>query len=167
LGWVFQKIRNWKGFIVGTTTGLFFGNLFAAAGVVFLLGLPSALIVGFLLFWFGTMFPFVIIFVPFLVRAMRPYASKLAGSRGYPEISEPNPKVLWGLSISVAGFVLAALLVALFSASSFVTTHGGALFWEALFVVSAASVILVSATLPSRQHKLARSQARLSRAKFD
>ena len=84
LGWIFQKLKNWKGFIIGTTVGLFVGKCVASAGVVLtglyilpasftqlgfsktyangLFGLPggvaSLIFLGLFLFWFGTMFPF-------------------------------------------------------------------------------------------------------------
>ncbi len=149
LGWVFQKISTWKGFIIGTTSGLFVGNLVAATGVVALLGLPPALILGLLFFWFGTMFPFVVIFVPALVRLLRPLGSQLSVKSNYPEIVEPNPKVLWTWSIMVAVLVLAAMVVILLSESAFVQSAGGPFWWGVLFIASAISVIGVGAFIPS------------------
>ncbi|HXQ92396.1 MAG TPA: hypothetical protein VN739_05270, partial [Nitrososphaerales archaeon] len=116
LGWVYEKMKSWRGFVLGTTAGLFVGNLIAAIGVVFLglLFLPlssinpfpgmggmtaAGWVIGLLLFWFGTMFPFVIILVPPLIRVMRPYASKLSANREYPELGEPNKKIVWTWSI--------------------------------------------------------------------
>lgn len=148
LGWIFEKLRNWKGFVVGTTAGLFFGNLVAAGVVVLILSLSTSVMTGLLLFWFGTMFPFVIIFVPVLIRFMRPYASKLTPERPYPEISEPNRIAVWGWSIVVALLVIGALLVALLAESGFISENGGTLAWEGLFVVSAVAVIVVGAFLP-------------------
>lgn len=148
LGWVFEKLRTWKGFVVGTTAGLFLGNLVAATGVVLILSLPYAILSGLLLFWFGTMFPFVIIFVPILVRLMKPYASQFSSSRTYPEINEPNRKILWAWSIVVALLVVGALLVALLSQASFIQQNGGTAAWELLFVISAIAVIAVGAFLP-------------------
>ena len=169
LGYVYDKLRNWKGFIFGTTAGLFIGNLVAAAGVVFLgmllmpssglnifAGMPpfTALgwVTGLLLFWFGTMFPFVIILVPPLLRFMRPYASSLSVTRSYPDLREANKKLLWGWSILVAALVLAALLVALLSGLAGVKTvvsfYGGSLNWEYLFAISAVLVIVLGAFLP-------------------
>jgi MFS family permease len=172
LGWVYEKLKTWRGFIFGTTVGLFLGNLVAAAGVVFVgmffvpystnlnpfpkmvgnLGLAGGLLVGLLLFWFGTMFPFVVILDPPLVRVMRPYASQLSAGRGYPEIEKPSNKVLWTWSIIVALLVLGALVVALFSGaagiSSIVSGYGGTTAWAVLFVVSAIAVLIVGAFLP-------------------
>ncbi len=174
MGWVFQKLKTWRGFVAGTTSGLFVGNLVAAAGVallgMFFLpastinpfpgmqgGLASGLLVGLLLFWFGTMFPFVIIFVPALVRMMKPYASQLSPTGIYPEIERPSSRVLWGWSILVAALVLGALLFALFSGypgvSSIVSGYGGSFWWTMLFVVSAAAVIVVGALLPKAKLK--------------
>ncbi|MHB8700876.1 MAG: ECF transporter S component [Nitrososphaerales archaeon] len=149
LGYVYQKLRTWKGFILGTTSGLFLGNFVAAAGVVLIAGLPfNPYLPGFLLFWFGTMFPFVIIFVPILVRMMRPYASQLSSGGIYPEITEPNRKLMWIWSIIVAALLIAALFAGLLSESKFISTNGGAIAWEALFVASAVAVIAVGAFLP-------------------
>jgi hypothetical protein len=171
LGWIYEKLRTWRGFIFGTTVGLFLGNLVAAAGVVFIgmffipisalnpfpgmtgnLSLAGGFLVGLLLFWFGTMFPFVVILDPPLVRLMRPYASQLSASESYPEIEKPSNKVLWTWSIIVAVLVLAALVVALFSGASGISTivraYGGATDWEFLFVISAIAVLVVGAFLP-------------------
>ena len=174
MGWVFQKLKTWRGFVAGTTSGLFVGNLVAAAGVallgMFFLppstinpfpgmpgGLASGLLVGLLLFWFGTMFPFVIIFVPTLVRMMKPYASQLSPTGSYPEIERPSSRVLWSWSILVAALVLGALLFALFSnypgVSSIVSGYGGSFWWTMLFVVSAAAIIVVGALLPKAKLK--------------
>jgi hypothetical protein len=152
LGWVYQKLKNWKGFVAGTTAGLFFGNLWAATAVVLLVpSLSLGLIPGFLFYWFGTMFPFVVILVPPLVRVMRPYASSLSPNRDYPEIVEPNRKVLWTWSIVVAVLVLAAMAAAFFSSAPFIATHGGGEFWEGIFVISAISVLAVGAFLPRKR----------------
>jgi len=179
LGWIFQKLKNWKGFIIGTTIGLVVGNVVASAGVVltglYILpasftqlgfsttyanglfglhgGVASLIFLGLFLFWFGTMFPFAVILDPILVRLARPYASRLSVSGDYPEIAEPNRKVVWTWSIIVALLVIGALLVALFSNSPIVAGDGGALAWEVLFIFSAIAVILVGAFLPqiSRQ----------------
>jgi hypothetical protein len=169
LGWVYEKMKSWRGFVLGTTAGLFVGNLIAAMGVVFLglLFLPlssinpfpgmggmtaAGWVIGLLLFWFGTMFPFVIILVPPLIRVMRPYASKLSADREYPELGEPNKKIVWTWSILVAILVLAGLAVALISGLSGVKTvvsvFGGSINWELLFVFSAAAVLVIGAFLP-------------------
>ena len=169
LGWVYEKMKSWRGFVLGTTTGLFIGNLVAAIGVVFLgmLFLPlssinpfpgmanmnaAGWVIGLLLFWFGTMFPFVIILVPPLVRLMRPYASSLSVGRQYPELGEPNKKIVWTWSILVAILVLTGLAVALISGLSGVKTvvsvFGGSVNWEVLFIFSAIAVLVIGAFLP-------------------
>jgi hypothetical protein len=148
LGWVYQKMKGWKGFVAGTTSGLFVGNLWAAAGVVYLLQLPAILILGFLLFWFGTMFPFVIILVPAIVRAMRPYASKLSLNYSYPELYEPTKKVLWGWTLAVSALVLAGLGVFLAFQSSLSSSFS--IYWiSVLLAVSAVSVIVVGVFIPT------------------
>ncbi len=158
LGLVYERLKNWRGFIFGTAAGLFVGNLVAAAGVVLLGmfflptsaanpfpgmagGLAGGIGIGLLLFWFGTMFPFVIILDPPIVRLLRPYASNLSVGRAYPDLSEPNKRVLWSWSILVSILVLGALAVALFSGvpgiKSIVSGDGGVLNWELLFIISA------------------------------
>ncbi len=152
LGWVYQKIKGWKGFILGTTSGLFLGNLWAAAGVVFLLRLPAILTLGFLLFWFGTMFPFVVILVPGLIRAMRPYSSQLSADSSYPELVEPQKKVLWSWTIAVSILVLASLGVFLAFQSSLSASFS--VFWiEILLIISAISVLVVGAFIPNIRSK--------------
>ena len=169
LGLVYERLKNWRGFILGTAAGLFVGNLVAAAGVVLLGmfflpssaansfpgmagGLAGGIGIGLLLFWFGTMFPFVIILVPPIVQFAAPYASNLSVGRMYPILSEPNKKILWTWSILVAALVLTALVVALFSGvpgiKDIVTGDGGAFNWELLFIISAIAVLVVGALLP-------------------
>ena len=148
LGWVYQRIKGWKGFIAGTTTGLFIGNLWAAAGVVLILNFPTVLILGFLLFWFGTMFPFVVVLVPALLRAMKPYASKLSANSAYPELAEPKKSILWTWTIAVSALVLASVGVLLAFQSGL--TKDFSVFWiEILLIVSAISVLIVGAFIPS------------------
>lgn len=162
VGLVYQKFKSWKGFVGGTTLGLFVGNLWAAAFVVWLLGLNQSLLLGLLLFWFGTMFPFVIILVPAMVRYLKPYASKLSVSSEYPLITEPDRKLLWVWSILVAVLVLAGMGVLLVFQSNLVSGSPGATLnlgfallkltgaeaWELLFLISAAAVLVVGAFIP-------------------
>ncbi len=148
LGYVYQKLQTWRGFIAGTTLGLFFGNLVAATGVVVILGLSTVILAGLLFFWFGTMFPFVIIFVPVLIRLMQPFSSQLSSRGKYPKFSEPNRKLVWVWSIVVAVLLLGALVAILPIEGSYISQTGGQLAWEALFLVSAASVIIIGALLP-------------------
>ncbi|MDG6907107.1 MAG: hypothetical protein JRN20_15140 [Nitrososphaerota archaeon] len=171
LGLVYEKMKNWKGFVFGTTSGLFLGNLVAAGAVVYLgmFFLPTSSInpfpgmagslaggigIGLLLFWFGTMFPFVIILVPPLVRMLRPYSSSLSLKGEYPDLSEGSRKLVWVWSILVAVLVLAALGVAIFSGvagvTAIVSSKGGTLFWEAVFIISALSVLIVGAFVPKK-----------------
>jgi hypothetical protein len=163
IGYVFQRIRNWKGFILGTTSGLFVGNLWAAAFVVYLLGLPQSLVLGLLLFWFGTMFPFVVILVPWMVRYLKPYASQLSPGAKYPTITVPSRRVLWTWSILVAALVLAAMGALLAFQTGLVSESpggylgpifiSGPLSWELLFGISAAAVLIVGAFIPTSSPK--------------
>ena len=169
LGLVYERLKNWRGFIFGTSCGTVCRELGTAAGVVLLGmfflptsaanpfpgmagGLAGGIGIGLLLFWFGTMFPFVIILDPPIVRLLRPYASNLSVGRAYPDLSEPNKRVLWSWSILVSILVLGALAVALFSGvpgiKSIVSGDGGVLNWELLFIISAVAVLVVGALLP-------------------
>jgi hypothetical protein len=179
VGWIYQKFRTWRGFIGGTTVGLFFGNLWAAGFVVWLLGLSSSLILGLLLFWFGTMFPFVVILVPPMLRYLRPYASKLSSRLDYPVIIEPNWKLLWIWSVTIAVLVLAAMGALLVFQAGLVKNSPGAVLnlgfaqislsgaqaWELLFGVSAISVLLVGAFIPRTAIKQSSSQQKVAPAK--
>jgi uncharacterized membrane protein len=159
LGYVYEKIKAWRGFILGTISGLFVGNLWAAAWVVFLVPhLPNVLILGLLLFWFATMFPFVIIIDPILVRALRPYARSMTSTANYPELVAPQKKLLWTWTIAVSVLVLAALAVFLISSSTLISTGvfgtgstaiNSARWVEILFVVSAVAVLVVGAFIPT------------------
>jgi hypothetical protein len=162
LGWIYQRFKSWKGFIGGTTAGLFVGNLWAAAFVVWLAGLSSSLLLGLLLFWFGTMFPFVVILVPAMIRYLRPYASKLSPTRDYPVITEPSRKLLWAWSLAVSVLLLAAMGALLIFQSGLVAGSPGAILnlgftrvklsgamaWELLFGISAIAVLVVGAFIP-------------------
>jgi hypothetical protein len=76
----------------------------------------------------------------------------LSVGREYPELVEPNRKLLWSWSILVAILVLACLGVAVLSnvtgVKSIVSSDGGALNWEILFGISAIAVLVVGALLP-------------------
>jgi hypothetical protein len=150
LGWIYQKMRSWKGFVLGTTSGLFIGNLWAAVGVVLIAGLPQILILGYLLFWFGTMFPFVIVFVPSLVRIMRPYASKLSSRSAYPSLAEPAKKVVWTWTLVVTALILATLAVFLVSSNALLRSYASPFWIEVLLLVSAISVLIVGAFIPTK-----------------
>lgn len=172
LGWIYQKSKTWRGFISGTTVGLFIGNLWAAAFVVWLVGLGSSLILGLLLFWFGTMFPFVVILVPAMLRYLRPYAAKLSSGKEYPVITEPDRKLLWVWSILVATLVLAAMAALLVFQTGLVRSSpgadvnfgfaqlklSGATAWELLFGISALAVLVVGAFVPKTALKPTISQ---------
>jgi hypothetical protein len=167
VGLIYQKFRTWKGFISGTTAGLFLGNLWAAAFVVWLAGLSHSLVLGLLLFWFGTMFPFAVILVPAMVRYLRPYASKLSTGPNYPVITEPSRKVLWTWSITVSLLVLAAMGALLAFETGLVKASPGTLLnlgivqfklsgaeaWELLFGISALAVLVVGAFIPKTAMK--------------
>jgi hypothetical protein len=156
IGWIFQKVKNWRGFIAGSVVGLFVGNLIAAAGVVFVLGalgtrLPDLVILGLLLFWFGTMFPVEVIAVPPIIRALRPWASKLS-SGDYPVINEPDKRSLWAWTATVTIIVLAGVpIIFLLSTTSYWQQLTGVFsesppswVWAMLFALSALAVVVMA-----------------------
>ena len=149
LGWIFEKFKTWKGFALGSAVGLLVGNLWAAAGVVLILGLPNILILGYLMFWFGTMFPFVIVLVPPLVKYMAPFSSRLTRGTKYPKFAEPARKVVWVWTGVVTVLVLVCLGVFLLASDQLVASNFGSPTWiEILLAVSAISVIAVAAFIP-------------------
>lgn len=71
LGYFVKKYRTWASFVAATVSFVTLGNLIAAASVVYFVGLPLSLIIGFVVFWNTTSIPAVIIGVPILIRATR------------------------------------------------------------------------------------------------
>ncbi len=71
-GWFAKRYKTWAGFVGATISFVTLGNLIAAVAVVLFLGLPSSLVLGFVVFWNTTSIPAVLLGVPILVRAVRP-----------------------------------------------------------------------------------------------
>lgn len=71
-GWFAKRYKSWAGFVAATISFVTLGNLIAAVAVVLFLGLPSSLVLGFVVFWNTTSIPAVLLGVPILVRAVRP-----------------------------------------------------------------------------------------------
>src|SRR5712691_3023093 len=71
-GWFVKKYKSWSSFVAATVAFLTLGNLIAAVNVVLFLGLPTGLILGFVVYWNTTGIPAIIVAVPLLVRAVRP-----------------------------------------------------------------------------------------------
>lgn len=89
LGWLVRRRRDWTGYLEGSLAGLAVGNLVAAGGVMFWLTsvVPRwaswavetqiGVILGFTLFWFATMLPFVLLVVPLLLKALNPLSKRM------------------------------------------------------------------------------------------
>jgi len=123
LGYLIQKFKTWNSFLMIALLTLFIGNFIAAFNVVlfFLLFVDPAvgkfallvhtsdwmmrlsIVLGFMLFWVLTMYPFVIFLVPPMARAISPILKK------YNIITTPlmleEPKITLPKSI-IAGFAI-------------------------------------------------------------
>jgi hypothetical protein len=71
-GWFVKRYKSWSSFVAATVSFLTLGNLIAAVNVVLYLGLPTNLVLGFVVYWNATGIPAIIVAVPLLVRAVRP-----------------------------------------------------------------------------------------------
>lgn len=101
-GYLVKRYRSWPAFISSTVLCITLGNVVAGAlvvafaaqvflpafsGVVAQYGVVS-LVLGFTLFWTGTMVPAVVIVVPLLLRVMRPLVGRSSMMSYYPSWSE-------------------------------------------------------------------------------
>jgi len=119
IGWWFRRFKGWNGFALGTFISLFVGNFIAAAGVVAYLSIfiPSqaalatgaklALLLGFTLFWLGTMYPLILIINPPMIRLIHPYISTKLRSLSPPEWVLARPS--FGLPLIAISMVFIAL----------------------------------------------------------
>ena len=101
-GYLVKKYRSWPAFISSTVLCITLGNLIAGALVVAFAAqvfLPAftkviaeygvtSLVLGFTLFWTGTMVPAVVIAVPLLLRALRPLVGRTSILAYYPDWSD-------------------------------------------------------------------------------
>jgi hypothetical protein len=101
-GYLVKKYQSWPAFISGTVLCITLGNLIAGtlvvafAAQVFLPAFGSvvakygvvSLVLGFTLFWTGTMVPAVVIAVPLLLRALRPLVGRTSMLAYYPMWSD-------------------------------------------------------------------------------
>jgi hypothetical protein len=141
-GWFAKRYRSWPGFVGATVSFVTLGNLIAAVAVVLFLGLPSSLVLGFVVFWNTTSIPAVLIGVPILVRAVRPL---------YGRTSLLSFEPAWA-----AGITARQTLVAVAFAIGFVVI-GAALFllsfpnpikgFEPLYFELASAVVLIVAPI--------------------
>ena len=77
-GWFAKRYRSWAGFVASTISFVTLGNLIAAVVVVLFLGLPTSLILGFVVFWNTTSIPAILVGVPILIRAVQPLYGRTA-----------------------------------------------------------------------------------------
>lgn len=89
VGRIINRRRDSTGFLTGSLLGLLFGNLIAASGVMFWLTLivpkwaswafaiKVGVVLGFTIFWFATMLPFVLLLVPILIRGVGPLIKRM------------------------------------------------------------------------------------------
>jgi hypothetical protein len=100
-GYLVKRFKSWPAFISSTVLCITLGNLIAGilvvgfAAQVFLPAFATvvakygvvSLVLGFTLFWTGTMVPAVVVAVPILLRAIRPLAGRSSMLAYYPSWS--------------------------------------------------------------------------------
>lgn len=115
-GYLVKKYRSWPTFISSTVLCLTLGNLIVSvlvvefAAKVFLPAFASivakygvvSLILGYTLFWTGTMVPAVVIAIPLLLRALKPLFGRSSILSYYPEWSDYEVRRLLPFSIGYA-----------------------------------------------------------------
>jgi vacuolar-type H+-ATPase catalytic subunit A/Vma1 len=121
-GYLVKRYRSWPAFISSTVLCLTLGNLIAAtlvvafAAQVFLPAFSSivakygvaSLVLGYTLFWTGTMVPAVVIAIPLLLRALRPLVGRSSILSYYPEWSDYEVKRLLPAAI---GYAIAFIVI--------------------------------------------------------
>ena len=155
-GWFVKKYRTWSGFVAATVTFVTLGNLIAAISVVFfgsLVFAPAAglasfnavnLILGFTVFWNMTSVPAIIIAVPIMIRAVRPYFGRSQIVRYDPHWSVQSQSRQLAVSFVFAGLFLAIGVVFLLGFYSSVSPIWADL---SLYVPLTALLVLVFAPL--------------------
>ncbi|MBS7627321.1 ECF transporter S component, partial [Candidatus Bathyarchaeota archaeon] len=115
LGWFTSRYKSWLAFQVGSLISLIVGNLIAASGVVAYLtfiipiwapwpqDVKIATVLGFTLFWFSTMLPFVVPLVPILVRRVSKYSH---GPLRNPGLTWGKPKDFAYVSLGITACLL-------------------------------------------------------------
>jgi len=121
-GYLVKRYRSWPAFISSTVLCITLGNLIAGALVVafaaqvFLPAFTSvvakygvaSLVLGYTLFWTGTMVPAVVIAVPLLLRALRPLVGRTSILAYYPTWSDYEVSRLLPASL---GYAVAFLVI--------------------------------------------------------
>ena len=115
-GYLVKRYRSWPAFISSTVLCITMGNLIAGslvvafAAQVFLPAFASvvakygvvSLVLGFTLFWTGTMVPAVVVAVPLLLRALKPLVGRTSILAYYPAWSDHEVVRLLPASIGYA-----------------------------------------------------------------
>jgi hypothetical protein len=121
-GYLVKKYRSWPAFISSTVLCITLGNFIAGALVVALAAQVFApgfstviaqygvvsLVLGFTLFWTGTMVPAVVIAIPLLLRAMRPLAGRSSILAYYPTWSNYEVKRILPAAL---GYAIAFIVI--------------------------------------------------------
>jgi len=122
-GYLVKKYKSWPAFISSTVLCITLGNLIAGALVVefaaqvFLPAFSStvahygviSLVLGFTLFWTGTMVPAVVIAIPLLLRVVRPLAGRSSILSYYPSWSNYEVRQILPATI---GYAIAFIVIA-------------------------------------------------------
>ena len=157
LGWLVSKRPSWSSFVISSFIALVIGNLIAALGVVgffsifdswstWSLDVKVATIAGFTFFWVATMVPFVIPFMPPLIKAAKPIISTTGGNPSNVEIrwGKPNEMLKCTVIVSVILAVLYFIVMftpsgdLIFSTAIYLETT----FWVKTFLLISSAVIM-------------------------
>lgn len=160
LGWFTSRYKSWLAFLVGSLISLIVGNLIAASGVVAYLtfiipiwapwpqDVKIATVLGFTLFWFSTMLPFVVPIVPILVRRVSKYGH---GPLRNPGLTWGKPKEFAYVSLGITACLLllyAIVMLTPFGDFLFVrVAESQYIFWIKTLILIAAGVMLLFGTV--------------------
>ncbi|MBS7610124.1 ECF transporter S component [Candidatus Bathyarchaeota archaeon] len=156
LGWFTSRYKSWLAFQVGSLISLIVGNLIAASGVVAYLtfiipiwapwpqDVKIATVLGFTLFWFSTMLPFVVPLVPILVRRVSKYSH---GPLRNPGLTWGKPKDFAYVSLCITACLLllyAAVILTPFGDFLFIrVAEPQHIFWIKTLILIAAAIMLL------------------------
>jgi hypothetical protein len=131
-----KRYRSWPAFVAATVCFLTLGNIIAGALLVYLVPLPTSLILGFTVYWDMTSVPAILIGVPMLVRATRPIIGRSKILHYSPEWSDVGTRQM------TVSLVFSLLFVAL-GAGIFLFAPGTVSGWQGLASYFAISAVLV------------------------
>jgi hypothetical protein len=131
-----KRYRSWPAFVAATVCFLTMGNIIAGGLLVYLVPLPTNLILGFTVYWDMTSVPAILIGVPILVRATKPIIGRSKILHYVPEWSDVG-RVQMTVSL-----VFSLLFVAL-GAGIFLFAPETVAGWQGLASYFAISAVLV------------------------